>query len=99
MKGIGVVRIVILTACLVPAFSAERPYITPVNYPTPMPAGSSISGEITNIDPVNKLIQIRELTGMVETIRIDDHIQILRNGQPTNLNSLSLGDSVTVSAN
>ena len=70
--------------------------ITPVNYPTPMPDGSSVSGVITNIDPVNKMIQVREPSGMVQTIRIDEHVQILRNGQPVNLNTLSLGDAVTV---
>ena len=78
---------------------AERPYITPVNYPTPVPDGSSVSGTITNIDPVNKMIQVREPSGMVQTVHIDDHVQILRNSQPINLNTLSLGDSITVTAN
>jgi len=73
--------------------------ITPVNYPTPMPVGTSVSGMVTNIDPVNKMIQVREPSGMVQTIRIDEHVQILHNGQPINLNAISLGDSITVIAN
>jgi hypothetical protein len=99
MKGIGCVGVVILAACMTPAFSAERPYITPVNYPTPVSPGSSLSGVITNIDPVNRMIQVRQDSGMVQTIHLDEHIQLERNGQPAKLNTLSLGDSVTVTAN
>ena len=70
--------------------------ITPVNYPTPMPIGASISGTVTNIDNVNRMIQVKESSGMVQTIRLDTHIQIYRNNQPASLETLSLGDSVTV---
>ena len=79
----------------VPALQSD---ITPVNYPTPLTVGSSVAGVITNIDPVNKMIQVREPSGMVQTIHVNEHIQILRNAQPVNFNTLTLGDSVTVTA-
>jgi len=69
--------------------------ITPVNYPTPMSAGAVVSGVITNIDPVNQMIQIRDASGMIQTIHVNEHIQILQQGQPVRLDSLRLGDPVT----
>src|SRR5438094_72245 len=77
---------------------AARANITPVNYPTPMSAGDTVSGVVTNIDPVNRMIQIRDASGMIQTIRVDDRIQILRNGSPANFSTVSLEDSITVTA-
>src|SRR5439155_7845033 len=84
----GVLGIVVLAANLrgMPLVQVD---ITPVNYPTPMPAGASVSGVVTNIDPVNRMIQIRDASGMIQTIRVDDRIQILRNGSPANFSTVS----------
>jgi hypothetical protein len=71
--------------------------ITPVNYPLSLSNVGSVSGDIMNIDPVNKMIQVRDVNGIVQTIRVDDHVQILRRGETVHLHDLSLGDFVTVS--
>jgi len=70
--------------------------ITPVNYPTPLIGGNSVTGPITNIDPVNHMIQVKDDTGMIQTFHIDQNVQILRNGEPVQLNSLDIGDLVTI---
>ena len=75
---------------------AIRADLMPLNYPAPLTATGSISGDITNIDPVNNLIQIKDATGIVQTIRVDDRVQITRRGEVVQLVNLSLGDFVTV---
>jgi hypothetical protein len=89
------VAVLAISLAVAPALHAN---ITPVNYPTPMPVGATVSGVITNLDPVNRMIQVRESSGMVQTIYIDDHIQIRRNGAPVTFFSLSLGDLITLKA-
>jgi hypothetical protein len=70
--------------------------ITPVNYPTPMPVGTSLSGVITNLDPVNLLVQLRDNGNMIQSVIVDSHIEIRRNGSPVSFNNLSIGDTITV---
>jgi len=72
--------------------------ITPVNFPTPPPQGNSVTGPILNIDPVNHQIQVKDYKGMVQTFRIDEFIQVYRNGLPMAFVDLGLGDVVTVTA-
>jgi len=72
--------------------------ITPVNYPTPLAAEGTISGDIVNIDPVNNLIQVKEASGMVQTIHVDDHVEILKRGESVKLLNLDLSDFVTIRA-
>jgi len=67
-----------------------------VNYPTPLSAVGVVSGDIVNIDPVNNNIQIRDDTQIVQTIHLDDQVQITRRGETVRLVNLSLGDFVTV---
>ena len=69
--------------------------ITPVNYPTAVQSGSSVSGVVTNIDPVNQMVQLRDASGMVQTVRVDVHIQLVRNGEAIRLIDLNLGDTIT----
>ncbi len=78
--------------------SALQADITPVNYPTPLSTVGAISGDIVNIDPVNNMIQVREASQMVQTIHVDDHVEILKRGESIKLVNLSLGDFVTVSS-
>jgi hypothetical protein len=93
----SVLSAVVLTLSLagIPAIQAD---ITPVNYPTPLATIGTISGDIVNIDPVNNMIQVREASYMVQTIHVDDHVEILKRGQSVRLGNLSLGDFVTVNA-
>jgi hypothetical protein len=70
--------------------------ITPVNYPTPVASVGAVSGDIMNIDPVNNNIQIKDDTGIVQTVHVDDQVQITRRGETVRLVNLSLGDFVTV---
>jgi hypothetical protein len=79
-------------------FPAIQASITPVNYPSPIDTMGSISGDIVNIDTVNNMIQVREASHMVQTIHINDHVEILKRGEAVKLNDLSLGDFVTVNA-
>src|SRR5438874_2119682 len=72
--------------------------ITPVNFPYPMAQGTAISGPVTNIDPVNQMIQVKDAIGFIQTFRLDQKIQIFKNGSPVRLNDLSLGDVVTVTS-
>jgi hypothetical protein len=76
-----------------PAADAQ---ITPVNFPTSLPQGDSVTGPITNIDPVNQMIQVKDPIGMIQTFRVDQNILILKNGTSVRLSSLNLGDVVTV---
>jgi hypothetical protein len=89
------ILVIVLAAGLAVAPAAWS-IITPVNFPTPMPVGTVLSGAITNIDPVNQLIQIRDNGGMIQSIRVDDHIEIRRGGSPVSFSNLSLGDSIIV---
>jgi len=73
-----------------------RANITPYNYPNPLSPYASVTGVVTNIDPVNRLLQVRESSGMLETIRVDERIEILLRGQVVKLDDLRFGDSVTV---
>ncbi len=57
----------------------------------------TISGDIVNIDPVNNMIFVKDDTGIVQAIRVDDRVQILRRGEGVRLLNLSLGDFVTIS--
>jgi hypothetical protein len=68
-----------------------------LNYPAQLPPGTILTGPVTNIDPVNRMIQIKDSTGILRTVRIDGSTQILRNDKPTDLSRLSYGDIVTVS--
>ena len=72
--------------------------ITHVNFPTPLPEGNSASGPITNIDPVNRMIQLKVYNGMIESFHIDDYIHVARDGTVVQFEDLSLGDIVTVTA-
>ncbi len=67
------------------------------NYPLSLSNAGSVSGDITNIDPVNNMIQIRDANGIVQSVHVDDHVVILRRGESVRLFNLSLGDFVTVS--
>ena len=44
------------------------------------------------------MIQLRDATGIIQTIRVDNHVEILRRGESVQLVNLSLGDFVTVKA-
>ena len=77
---------------------ALQAVITPVNYPTPLATMGTISGDIVNIDTVNNMIQVREASYMVQTIHVDEHVEILKRGESVKLIDLSLGDFVTVNA-
>jgi hypothetical protein len=86
---------------LVSTFSlASPPAPTPVRNaltnPLPIPSGTTITGPVTNIDPVNRRIQIRDSAGIIQTIRIDNGVEILRNGASTPLSDLAYHDIVTV---
>ena len=83
-----------LSLTIVPSLRAA---ITPVNYPASLATVGSVSGDIMNIDSVNNMIQVRDSSGIVQTIHLDDHVQILRRGEVVRLINLSLGDFVTVS--
>ena len=95
MPRFCVARTVVLALSLagIPATQAD---ITPVNYPTPLPAAGTISGDVVNIDPVNSMIQVREASHMVQTIHVDEHVEILKRGESVKLVDLDLGDFVTV---
>jgi hypothetical protein len=97
VRGRHLLTTITLGTCLLaaPILMAN---VTPVNYPTPTPPGFSIYGVITNIDPVNRMIQVRQSSGMIETIHITEAIQVLRNGEPATFNTLTLGDTVAVTA-
>jgi hypothetical protein len=82
----------------IPAIPAIQADITPVNYPTPLATVGAISGDVVNIDPVNNLIQVKEASGMVQTIHVDDHVEILKRGESVKLVNLDLSDFVTVKA-
>ena len=97
MRGWSAVWIIAAAASLASA-PALRADITPVNFPNPLPAGSSASGVVTNIDQVNRMVQVRESSGMILTFRVTESVQILRNSEPIRLLDLRLGDFVTVSS-
>ncbi len=78
-----------------PAIQAD---ITPVDSPAPLATIGTISGDVVNIDPVNNIIQVREASYMVQTIRIDEHAEIRKRGETVQLRDLSIGDFVTVNA-
>lgn len=78
------------------SFAGFTPPPSVLNYPVPMPPGSALTGPVTNIDPVNRMIQIKDSAGIIQTIRIGNDIEILRNDTPISLSSLSYNDIVTV---
>jgi hypothetical protein len=95
MKSIAVSIALVLIIRLQAAAGFAPPKST-LNYPVSLRSGTTISGPITNIDPVNRMIQIKDSDGIIQSIQIDTNVQILRNGTPTELTSLSYNDLVTV---
>jgi hypothetical protein len=67
-----------------------------LNFPTPLLEGNSVTGPITNIDPVNQVIQVRDDIGIIRSFRADQNIDIMRNGAPVQFSDLNLGDLVTI---
>ena len=90
--------VILITISLGRATAMEQPYITPVNYPAVIAPGTSVTGQVTNIDPVNQMIQVKDAFGMLQTIHITPYFQILHNSETVKLTNLSLGDTVTVIA-
>ncbi len=88
----------ILMALLFASGPALHADITPVNFPTPVAQGMTVTGPVMNIDPVNQLVQVKDPIGIVQTFRISPYIQILKKGAPVQLRDLNLADVVTISA-
>jgi hypothetical protein len=79
------------------ARAASPPLENRLNYPLPISRGIDLTGQITNIDSVNSLIQIKDQDGIIREIHVDpDNVSLLKNGQPTTLFDLSYGDTITV---
>ena len=97
MRRLQVLSAVALTLSSLTAVPSLHAAVASMNYPLSLSNVGSVSGDITNIDPVNNLIQIRDANGIVQTIHVDDHVRILRRGESVQLVDLSLGDFVTVS--
>jgi len=53
-------------------------------------------GTVTNIDPVNNAIQLKDRKGILQTVNLDDGIQLMVKEKATTLNDLKLGDVVTI---
>jgi len=86
----------VLTVSLVSAVGFAPPPSV-LNYRAPVAPGTTITGPVTNIDLVNRMVQIKDSDGTIQTMRIDNEIEILHNGSPTSLENLSYNDIVTVS--
>ena len=88
--------LLVVALTLSPTGPAVLADITPVNYPFPLATTGPVSGDVVNMDPVNRTIFVKEASGIVRAIHVDDHVQIQRRGESVGLGSLSLGDFVTV---
>jgi|WetSurMetagenome_2_1015567.scaffolds.fasta_scaffold1433886_1 hypothetical protein len=74
-------------------FGDEHPWNT-WNYPTQLNAGAVVSGEVTNVDPVNRLIQVRDAVGLIQTIHVTDSVRIVRQGKTVEFSDVDLGDTL-----
>ena len=94
LKPISISLAIVLAAMLMGLGPAVVPGT--LNYPVPLSSGIMITGPITNIDPVNRMVQIKDKDGVIETIRVSSDVRIMRQGEQTRLSDLSRDDVVTV---
>lgn len=97
MKGMPVAAVlaIVLTVRSL-GVAGFAPPASILNYPAKIPLEATIKGFVTNIDPVNRLLQVKDKDGIIQSIRVDDEVQILRNGEPAPFNDVSLGDQIIV---
>ena len=95
-------RIIVLLVALagaglpVSAFSGPL-FAPPLTWGQPLERGSILHGIVVNIDPVNKTLFVKDGTGIVRAIALDEELQIEKRDHPVTLSYVSLGDDVTLS--
>jgi len=60
------------------------------------PAAQTVAGTVQKVDASNSNIQVKDSSGNVQTIKVDNTTQITRQGTPAQLTDLQTGDIVTV---
>jgi len=70
----------------------------PPTAPASLAQGNTVSGSVTNIDTVNNTIQVKDNSGQIQTLLINQSVQIARNNQPVTINDLKVDDVVTVTS-
>jgi len=95
MKTIAASFVLVLMLSPV-SFAGFAPPPSILNYRVPVSPGTTLTGPVTNIDSVNRMIQVKDSAGIIQSVRIDNDTQILHNGTPISLSSLSYDDVVTV---
>ena len=55
-----------------------------------------VSGTVQNVDSTNSVVQIKDSSGNVQSVKVDNNTQITREGTVIQLADLRTGDVVTV---
>ena len=74
----------------------EPPFTPPLTWRQPLEQGSTLRGIITNIDPVNQTLFLKDSTGIVRAIALDNEVQIEKRDRSATLRTISIGDDVTL---
>ena len=80
----------------VSAFSGPL-FAPPLTWNQPLERGNTLQGVVTNVDPVNRILFLKDPTGIVHAIAVDDDLDIERGDRPVKLHNVSIGEDVTLS--
>jgi hypothetical protein len=100
-KSLACLELILAFSLAGPVVAADVRFAPPVpvlNYPVHLREGTQLGGPVTNVDPVNKTIQIKDADGIIQTIAVRGNILLLKDGQPIDLFNVRLGDVITVTS-
>jgi hypothetical protein len=63
---------------------------------TPPANWTSLSGTVQSVDPVAKVLQIKEESGSIVEVPMDTHVTIKRDGAKVKLSQVQTGDTITL---